>query len=115
MMNAEIKKQWIEALESGKYTQCKFTLAKKHIEYGEAGKICVSEEQNCALGVLVRLLLEPYTFDENGNTVGFPEKPYVRVETIAGLTDWDIPHLTTMNDRGGYTFPQIAQWIRENL
>jgi len=75
----------------------------------------------CCLGVLAevcgvprQLLMEHYKYS-------FPNMPVEMAGSgapppgFAGLTAKDMLHLVRLNDRFGKTFPQIADWIEENL
>jgi len=110
-MNPEVKKLWIEALRSGNYSQGKFSLRTKDDKY-------------CCLGVLCELAVKseiippatlahrenPYNYHYDGQN----KNPSKKVREWSGL-DSRIGELIGMNDHCNKTFPEIADWIEENL
>lgn len=100
-MNKEIKKQWVEALRSGRYRQTQNTLRVN--------------DGFCCLGVLCDLV-EPGLWEVNGSHFGANISPSALVRDIADLHDDDtIAHLMDMNDSAGKSFAEIADYIEENL
>lgn len=101
---ADFKKDWLEALRSGKFKQTTGSLCAK----GEEGF------EYCVLGVAAKI----------GNCENIKNKTYIDHEEKVKYTDnfpklltgdQGIPEkLATMNDTGR-TFPQIAAWIEKNL
>ncbi len=119
-MKPEIKEMWIQALESGEYQQ------------GRA--LHPDQDTFCCLGVLCDLYHK-----ETGNGEWINEVPgdgIIHFKTInwgdpayyssmpppevhhwaygETVRDDFFPHLSGLNDRSRYTFPQIAQVIREH-
>jgi hypothetical protein len=94
-----MKNKWVAALRSGEYMKGSHFLRNKHGQY-------------CCLGVLCQLddklkgedwiKLNGENPDEVESFVG-----YIPSETIGLLMD--------MNDNHGLSFPEIADWIEENL
>lgn len=88
-MDAEIKRKWIEALQSGKYQQCTRAL-------------CDREEaptQYCCLGVLWDL-------------EGRPDNLTALWAKHVGMNKG---RLIKMNDDQGRSFAEIADYIEQNL
>lgn len=107
-MNEKIKKQWVAALESGRYEQTTSTLREN-----TKGK----KYSYCCLGVLCNVVtnrkgwkeenLHPFTSDgANLNKFGL---------SSTGLSDKCQDKLTTMNDLDGNSFKEIAAWIKKNI
>lgn len=99
-MNPEIKQKWVEALRSGRYKQEKGALLVQ--ASGGAGY--------CCMGVLCEIVdgLPPF----KGQV--FPTE--TTWKTCGGLELMGLENtLSLMNDQEGKTFPEIAQWIEENL
>lgn len=110
-MNQELKTKWVEALRSGRYPK------------GESQLRCGS--QFCALGVLCdvsgvgRWETTPYDdrdyYVPNGRE---SEKDATTLPTpvteVALLAPRDEEAVFNMNDDGA-TFPEIADWIEQNL
>lgn len=107
-MNPEIKKKWIEALESGEYTQGQGYLKRRGLDDGVV--------RHCCLGVLCEILNSPWIEDEDGVFVtGKDEEAYLlptEIQNRVGIRD--IGELMRMND-SGYFFPKIAKYIKENF
>ena len=138
-MNEDVKKKWVEALRSGKYVQGKGALRCE--ESQEGPKHCCLGVL-CELAVDAGVTMRYSRYDEDDPFVGFgpadtdlsvvekycaPEGfsedflPAV-VQKWAGLTEEDPivekedgATLSYFNDRGNYTFEQIAKVIEENL
>jgi hypothetical protein len=108
-MNPTIKKQWLEALRSGKYQQGKGRLRMKHS----------GVDRFCCLGVLCDLL-EPagWVLHPNNPEVflsgiheGYPQD---KVRDKAGIERDQCQTLAAMND-SGKSFEEIAQTIENTL
>ena len=101
-MDAEIKRKWVEALRSGKYSQCRDALRK--------------ESDYCCLGVLCDLQAP----EEWRNEMGIFKHRYeqgIPDEGIRGparLKYDDASDLAEMND-SGKSFAEIADYIEQNL
>lgn len=105
-MRAELKKEWLEALRSGKYKQGESRLRTKEGGY-------------CCLGVLcdVAGLKWEYSEDWDGWVAreGDARNPYL----LGGFDlESELPpeprQLWSMND-SGVSFDEIADWIEENV
>jgi len=106
------REKWIEALESGMYTQAKFNLRRR--------------EGFCCLGVACEVLGIPsektdygyYYYGEERNGADLPKEAMemLGVRTPMGSFDFDenIPHssLYGLNDSASWSFGQIAQFLR---
>ena len=115
-MDPVVKEAWCQALESGKYKQGWASL-----------RTGLNNPKYCCLGVLCDLGgKKDWTNLTNGHfgygrsRDGFPPK---NVRELAGVSLSAMRQVAAFNDgqhvNGGYeekkTFPEIAQWIRENL
>lgn len=120
-MNKELKQEWVNALRSGKYEQCRDTLKCN-------GKFC-------AIGVLGDILErheEEFTlFDEvdgegefwgwNGTFGNFEARLPTKLINKYDMTYDDQYFVSNMNDGCGEfrgiprSFTEIADWIEENL
>jgi hypothetical protein len=100
-MNAELKVKWIAALRSGKYRQ-------------GLGRLRGGDNSYCCLGVLCDVRDSTAW---NGNTytnnsvVGMAKNLLDEV----GISQDVHNLLAAMNDEDKQTFPDIADWIEENL
>lgn len=96
-MKKELRDAWTAALRSGEYKQGKYALFPQRASY-------------CCLGVLsvVADLDFGAIFAPNGKTYRYPSPE-------EGLSDGDSNTLQNLNDVKGYTFPQIADWIEQNI
>ena len=103
-MNQDVKQQWIEALRGGEYKQGRGVLRSKEDEY-------------CCLGVLCDLMGVRWQdrggscLMADGYTMSLPN--YARMKS--GVNDKDEGVLQRLNDRERKTFPEIANYIEENL
>lgn len=91
-MDVKIKKQWIKALRSGKYKQTRGRLK------GDGGF--------CCLGVLCDVLGEHMNYEvakDHGVTLD-------EIEILYGMNDGTLHH-----HHRKHSFPEIADWIEENL
>lgn len=109
-MNAEVKKQWVDALRSGKYKQGK-------------GMLRSYDDKYCCLGVL--LDCDPSTtwsqripgvhfvacVDDCKSMFTLPEEYCERIDMKVGQPT----NLSVMNDSGNYPFPKIADYIEKEL
>lgn len=118
-MNATIKKQWVEALRSGKYTQGEGSLAKRDDDFN-------CKLKHCCLGVLCEVIgisREPVegsnTYVYDGSDEVLPEK----VRESLDITEMEQKDLIDLNDGRTnncgvfeqFNFDEIADWIEENL
>ena len=103
-MDVKIKEKWLEALRSGKYRQTR-------------GKLKSRNGAFCCLGVLcdiqgAKWIWKNKFYSTNGDEA-LPPK-----EFSAGISDIDMPLLTSRNDGSGHkkhSFVQIADYIEANL
>jgi hypothetical protein len=109
--SAEIKKNWIEALRSGRYEQGRGALRTHHL----------SGDRFCCLGVLADVVgLQPITnrswlggsVSMYGNANGEPVSSLLDVEV--GLPQRTAGTLARMND-AGCSFDEIADFIERNV
>ena len=113
-MNPELKGRWTTRLRSGDYQQGKSALRKR----GE------DSDSFCCLGVLCEIAVEDgqvhrpeqpevvgWHYNYNGEGGLLP----VELEAWSGIGECERQELMYMNDTGGKTFPEIADWIEENL
>lgn len=100
----KFKAKWIAALRSGEYKQTKNTLCNDdgYCCLGIAGKLC---------GVSDNQMSNNWEFRQ-------PIKglPKILVGSAASSSENKITHmLASLNDDHDKTFPEIADWIEENL
>ncbi len=105
------KKKWLEALRSGKYKQATGQLEK--------------EGEYCCLGVACKIA--GYSDNKMGDMgklfkSHFPRIPQVlddrntvHLKSIDGFSVNASQQLVDLNDSGGKSFKQIADWIEKNL
>jgi hypothetical protein len=119
-MKRELVLAWIKALLSGEYKQGEGTL-KRHLGN--------KKYEYCCLGVLCEASPEvkfaPSQYDRKHSEVFLGDQCLGRDSftndglEFFGLTDDQQEHLTSMNDGecpgSGKPFPEIAEWIKENL
>lgn len=98
-MNKAIKKEWIEALRSGKYKQGQGSLYR--------------DGAYCCLGVLFDATQDGYWRYEDGTWKAEKASGWYGAEEGL-LTTRDEQRLSYLNDRG-LSFSDIARWIEENL
>lgn len=91
-MDQELKAKWVEALRSGKYQQCR----KQYFDR--------KADAHCCLDVLAVV----NQGEQARGTVTF----HRNVEDKLPIDQ--LENLVDMND-GGKTFPEIADWIEQNL
>ena len=93
-MDAELKKQWVEALRSGEYEQVRVELR--------------NEKGYCCLGVLTELINPDVDWEDWETRIDYePVK-----EALGGLQPSRFWHL---NDDLRYSFEEIADWIEEHV
>jgi hypothetical protein len=113
----ELHKDWVRALRSGDYMQCR-------------GALNYNNNYYCCLGVLCEVAgLHPHhPADPNPGLVAYqmpdgkirsttliPGSDPADTDGNLGLSYDDEYKLVIMNDTDGYTFNQIADWIEENI
>lgn len=113
-MAPEFKAKWLEALRSGRYAQGRCYLRTGANEF-------------CCMGVALDLIdstqwRDPYKSEWGDVVIDWKDlRSGDTTESLAdaiGLRYSDMKHLIIMNDREGScakTFPEIADWIEENL
>lgn len=110
-MNKLVKRKWVRALRSGEYQQARGTLFKD-----EAGKVT----HHCCLAVIMAEM-HPSSYDGRSAyryiDVGEDQVDGMVADDLA--TQWGLDQdsqdvLAKMNDDGS-PFPDIADWIEENL
>lgn len=98
MMNTELKEQWIAALRSGAFEQ-------------HQGSLCSDDRRSfCCLGVLAIVNDPNVDLNENQGDLN----PYSPIDgMIGGLSVRG--NLVRMNDKERLTFPEIADWVEQNI
>ena len=107
-MNPEVKEKWVAALRSGEYEQ-------------GAGRLRSHDSKFCCLGVLYDIAGDGWVKDYTD-----PEPLYRTAEGLSsllpdvfretvGITVIEELRLSVLNDDDRKTFPEIAEWIEENL
>jgi hypothetical protein len=119
-MNEQIKEKWMVALRSGDYTQGQGCLRFHKDD---------QPDKFCCLGVLADLIKTdeewlrvngsvPLTWTDigrhNKDAYEGNELPFAMRER-ADILEQNCKELIIMNDDGGASFVQIADWIEENL
>jgi hypothetical protein len=104
-MIPEVKAKFLEALRSGKYKQ---TCNKLH--HGN---------RYCATGVLCDVV-DPTGWNGPDRTGrwrygNYDYIPSQRVLNLAGITELQLRDLLSLNDELQKTFPEIADWVEDNL
>ena len=107
IMDKNIKKDWVNALRSGRYEQGRGSLCNDH--------------RFCCLGVLYEVLIKEGHFSIErtcrGTLVmydGNISYPYNLINCNI-IRESDVDKLVIMNDSKGFSFKEIADWIEENL
>lgn len=100
-MNPDIKALWLEALRSGLYRQGRGRLRRSR------------NNTFCCLGVLCDVIA-PKDW-KNEKHQGFTNLPSVQIGIQAGLAGIEIRKLARLNDSDRVDFPEIADWIEQNL
>jgi hypothetical protein len=114
LMDKEVKEKWVKALRSGEYTQGHDYLCRTNDMTGK--------NHFCCLGVLCEVMgLETevrglgfgikYKFDDFESSTSLPG----RLGRQLGVSASDADILVGMNDSGGKSFEEIANWIEEYL
>ena len=116
-MTPELRRKWVEALESGKYKQGNANLLKYGFD-SETGKTDFEAPRYCCLGVLCDVLGKNTRNASDGDEL-------LSDETLkeVGLTQKQQSKLSSMNDGSVYegmkikrhTFGEIAKYILHNL
>lgn len=125
-MDAALKEEWAQALESGKYKQGHRVLRRRCYLTGE-------DDEFCCLGVLVDYLepegwVAPFdglgavshvtpsdnidTLETNYDGIAYPTERFL--ESV-GLSSVEVDQLAHLNDSGEKDFVGIAKYIREEL
>lgn len=76
----------------------KWITALRSGEYEQTQRTLKNDGKFCCLGVLNEIRGAPQSYEKLDNILG---------------CEWT--QLTILNDDRGFTFPQIADWIQENL
>ena len=104
-MNKRIKKLWIKALRSGKYTKCRGFLHSK--------------SEFCVIGVLCDLYpgmkWTKETEQSASRAYGELYSPPQTILDWANLHNENISDLVAKNDIERLSFDKMADWIEENL
>lgn len=110
-MKPEYKEKWIKALESGAYDQAQMRLK--------------SPQGWCCLGVLCELVEPNWETTQHGSKGNPRTSDGIQIGLSGiltpqgleffGLTHDEMEKAYDLNDVKGYSFPQIAAWIRETL
>lgn len=104
-MDKDIKAFWVDALRSGKYKQ-----AKEQLSDGK---------KFCCLGVLCDVMAHPlWEYDRDYEAQIMLDElweipPELRKK--CKITRHEQMELINLNDEKNKTFPEIADWIEENL
>ena len=102
-MNKNVKVEWVKALRSGEYKQGRGVLRSKEDEY-------------CCLGVLCDVLgvqwKKKEEYWEANNRVGSLSRKIRRETEMEPAKELVLQYL---NDEEGKSFPEIANYIEENL
>jgi hypothetical protein len=103
-MDKKVKKEWINALRSGKYRQ-----AESQLKIRESGRRC----SYCCLGVLCNIVDKSKWDGEcwDGADTELPEDLKIKL----GISDDQQSTLISMNDGGDDDFNTIADYIEANL
>jgi len=103
-MDAELKKQWVEALRSGKYEQGQQYLQK--------------DDKFCCVGVLCDII-NPESWRSAVGSIkrweGFVDTLPYGVNSQIGLSHTSEAHLIDMNDKHEESFETIANYIERNM
>ena len=112
-MTSELKQQWIEALRSGRYKQGIRALRDINEAYCPLGVLCDILDMTqwehsiweCGNGQKCHI------FSWRGSSVRLSYKARHDI----GLPDSAQLTIMSLNDRLGWTFAQIADWIEKNV
>lgn len=94
------QRQWVEALESGQYRQCRGALQDHN-----GGYCCLG-----VAGVIGGIAMVADGYDEIREWLGLCDKP----GTVGVVDDARLRSFTTMNDSESLDFCEIAKYAREN-
>lgn len=97
-MEKKLKAKWIEALRSGSFVQARGFLK--------------NSDGHCCIGVLAEVQGMPWS--RMGPTDSDLQTSWLPTGYRGGLSTDQMNDLANMND-GGKTFPEIADYIEENL
>lgn len=109
-MHPKVKRRWIRALRSGKYTQAFGSLAR-------SSKDAPSPTCFCALGVLADLEGDWWVWNEvlySWEMDGFRSTLSKSLRERVGLTESAVGRVARKND-DFMSFTEIANWIETNL
>lgn len=121
----EITKDWLTALRSGEYAQVDGVLAHRDEGIGEKTCYCCLGVLSVVCGIPDDKIMEVTTlerleehFSDIADTdfsltekFGIPKELLESTLMYDGLSD----KLIDLNDNQGKTFPEIADWIEENV
>lgn len=93
-MNRENVEKWVDALEFGDYKQTREAL---HVD-----------DSHCAFGVAD--VIRPRSLAESLSLVD----PFVATKEWLSIDSDDSGQVIELNDRKGYTLPEIGAWVRDN-
>ena len=131
----EFKRQWIEALRSGKYSQTvgelfSYNVNTKNVEMhdGTNKEVLYDPNSYCCLGVACHIL---GIGNEDLNGIGNPYslfekfqenltqeelyKQFANFPVMLMTPSSEVDKLVHLNDEEMWTFNKIADWIEENL
>lgn len=116
-MDADLKRRWVEALRSGEYRQGRMALQ--------------SGGEYCCIGVLCDVYDDSKWVDPPAHYRGEDRRAYGTTANVGNLQvggldaamgiDFEVEGghvldvLADLNDYGGASFTQIADWIEENV
>lgn len=94
----ELAQEWISELRSGRWQQITTTL------FGQGG---IQSGQACPLGVAYYVALQ------NGyeSPSVHPDNDYELIQEVFNLSDTEMETIWKLNDRAGYDFDQIANYL----
>ena len=108
----ELKRKWVKALRSGKYTQGFGYLKAKASDP-------INKDTHCCLGVLGEILpKEKYFYMKGKRVLNFTDGEILsvcRISPFVALNEKTEIKLMEMNDKKSMSFSEIADWIEENL
>lgn len=104
-MNKKWKAKWVKALRSGKYTQGRYQLKS-------------ADNQYCCLGVLAEIQGAKWQHGKphlKGVCIRNESEQYLTPKGSAGMKYTTQRRLGDMNDEGGMSFDEIANYIEKRL
>lgn len=118
-LQLEFKRQYVAALRSGKYTQCRSRLRTKSL----TGAVC-----HCGVGVACDLVdpagwKDTKTYDELGELTGYScyrveggmgSMP-ISIQNLIGMSDVQHKQLVLLNDIKAWTFEEIANFVERTM